>query len=84
MSANSGRTRGSGQNLYSRAFLSIYDWFALGLHCRYVWQCPSGNVLNFYNQHISASHLDIGVGTGYFPENHIEIHGCAAFFRARR
>jgi len=33
---------------------------------RLVWNCPSDNVLELYNQHVSANHLDIGVGTGYF------------------
>lgn len=46
--------------------MSIYDWFALGQHCRFVWQCPSTDILAFYNQHVSGNHLDVGIGTGYF------------------
>ena len=60
------RTPWSGQSLYTKAFLSIYDWFALGLQCRFVWQCPPSHVLELYDQHVSINHLDVGVGIGYF------------------
>jgi SAM-dependent methyltransferase len=66
MSRNSSWTPWDGQALYTKSFLSLYDWFALGFHCRFIWQCPSSHVLKFYNQHISRNHLDIGAGTGYF------------------
>ena len=56
----------AGQALYSRPFLAIYDWCALGLNCRYVWRCPSHHLLAHYNRHVSAYHLDVGVGTGHF------------------
>lgn len=48
--------------------MSVYDRLALGLTSRLVWKCPSNNILTLYNQHVSANHLDIGVGTGYFLE----------------
>lgn len=66
MSNKSSETPWFSQSVINRLFFSIYDWFALGLHCRFIWQCPSGQVIRFYNQHISGNHLDIGVGTGYF------------------
>ena len=50
----------------TRAFLSVYDWVALGIHCRLIWQCSASRIVEFYSQHISGNHLDIGVGTGYF------------------
>lgn len=56
----------SNQTLYTRILLSAYDWMALGLHCRFIWQCSADHILKLYNQHISSNHLDIGVGTGYF------------------
>ena len=59
-------TAWSGEALLTRSFLSIYDWFALEFHCRLVWRCAAANIVEFYNQHISGNHLDIGVGTGYF------------------
>ncbi|UCB43610.1 MAG: class I SAM-dependent methyltransferase [Dehalococcoidales bacterium] len=46
--------------------MSVYDRLALGLMSRFVWKCPSDNIIELYNQHVSANHLDIGVGTGYF------------------
>jgi ubiquinone/menaquinone biosynthesis C-methylase UbiE len=63
---DSSRTPWSGQALFTKAFLSVYDWFALGFSCRFVWQCPPGNVLKLYDEYISRNHLDVGVGTGYF------------------
>jgi SAM-dependent methyltransferase len=60
------RTPWSGHSFFTRGFLPIYDWMALGCHCRFIWQCPSKYILEFYNQHISGNHLDIGAGTGYF------------------
>ncbi len=59
----------AGIALYSKFFLWIYDWFALGWNCRFVWQCPSFHMLEMYNKHVSANHLDIGVGIGYFMAN---------------
>lgn len=56
----------AGAAVYSRPVLSIYDFFVLGLSSTFAWRCPAGHILNFYNQHVSANHLDVGVGTGYF------------------
>jgi 2-polyprenyl-3-methyl-5-hydroxy-6-metoxy-1,4-benzoquinol methylase len=58
----------SGRSLYTRLFLAVYDWLALGLHCRFLWDCPADNMLELYNQNITGNHLDVGVGTGYFLE----------------
>ncbi|MFC2068422.1 class I SAM-dependent methyltransferase [Chloroflexota bacterium] len=58
----------AGQALYTPFFLYIYNWFALGLNCRFIWECPTKHVIKLYNQYISGNHLDIGVGTGYFLE----------------
>jgi SAM-dependent methyltransferase len=66
MVPKSSRTPWSSQDLYTRTFLSIYDWFALGIHCRLIWQCSASHIVDFYNRKISGNHLDIGVGTGYF------------------
>ncbi|MFC1995450.1 class I SAM-dependent methyltransferase [Chloroflexota bacterium] len=58
----------AGISLYSKSFLSVYDWVALGFNLRFLWKCPSGNLLNLYNKYVSGNHLDIGVGTGYFMD----------------
>ncbi len=52
--------------IYTRLFLAAYDRLALGLMSRFVWECPSDSIVKLYNQYISANHLDVGVGTGYF------------------
>jgi len=56
----------AGAAVYSKSVLSIYDLFVLGFSNRFAWKCPSQHILDFYNEHISANHLDVGVGTGYF------------------
>ena len=58
----------AGIALYSRFILTIYDWVFLGYQCRFYWRCPVHYLLESYNQHVSANHLDIGVGTGYFMD----------------
>jgi len=52
--------------VYSKPVLSVYDLFVLGFSNRFAWKCPSQRILDFYNEHVSAEHLDVGVGTGYF------------------
>ena len=58
----------AGTTLYSRFGLTIYDWCVFGYNCRFLWECPAHRLLDLYNQHVSANHLDIGVGTGYFMD----------------
>ena len=60
-----GDTR-KGVAAYTPLTLAFYDLAVLGFSNSFVWQCPSHVLLDFYNQHISDKHLDIGVGTGYF------------------
>ena len=55
-----------GASVYTPATLASYDWFVLGFSNSWAWRCPSSQILDLYNQHVSARHLDIGVGTGYF------------------
>jgi SAM-dependent methyltransferase len=55
----------AGQAVYSRPFLAVYDW-VLGFNCRFLDRCPPGRVLDLYNEHVSANHLDVGVATGTF------------------
>jgi hypothetical protein len=52
--------------VYSQFVLKIYDWYVLWYNCRFLWECPVNYLLDLYNQYVSANHLDIGVGTGYF------------------
>ena len=56
----------AGQAVYTRRMLLIYDIRVLLLSNRFVWKCPSSRLVAHYNQHLSANHLDVGVGSGYF------------------
>ena len=55
-----------GAAIYTPLTLALYDLAVLRFSNSFVWQCSSHVLLDFYNQHISDKHLDIGVGTGYF------------------
>jgi Methyltransferase domain len=55
-----------GAAAYTPLALALYDLAVLGFSNSFVWQCSSHVLLDFYNEHISDHHLDIGVGTGYF------------------
>lgn len=59
----------AGQAVYSRPVLAMYDSVVLGVSCRWLWRCPSAQLLAHYNQHVTANHLDVGVGSGYFPDH---------------
>src|SRR5687767_12118685 len=56
----------AGQAVYSQGTLRVYDWVVLGISNRFIWQCPTPGLVAHYNKHLSANHLDVGVGTGYF------------------
>ena len=56
----------AGQAVYTRPVLKIYDWLVLGLSNRWIWKCPTPRILALYDAHVSANHLDVGVGTGYY------------------
>jgi ubiquinone/menaquinone biosynthesis C-methylase UbiE len=56
----------AGQAVYTRSVLRVYDLVVLGLSNRLVWKCPTASLLEHYNQHVSANHLDVGIGSGYF------------------
>ncbi|MEQ4305050.1 class I SAM-dependent methyltransferase [Plantactinospora sp. B6F1] len=57
---------GPGQAVYSERILAIYDTGVLRIAQPLAWRCPSSRILALYDEHASADHLDIGVGTGYF------------------
>ena len=51
---------------YTPELLAWYDWLVLGVSNRWVWRCPTARLLELYNRHVTANHLEVGVGTGYF------------------
>lgn len=58
----------AGQAVYTKRVLSAYDVIVLGVSNRYIWKCPTPRIEAHYNRHLSSNHLDVGVGTGYFPD----------------
>lgn len=58
-----------GQAVYSIKVLNVYDILVLGVSNRWIWQCPTPILLDWFNEHVSSQHLDIGVGTGYFLDH---------------
>lgn len=48
----------------------LYDPLVIHFANRFVWGCPSSRILAQYKRHITANHLDVGVGTGWY------IHRC--------
>jgi hypothetical protein len=56
----------AGQRIYTPIVLRVYDVLVLGLSNRFAWRCRSGTMLERYDRHVGARHLDLGVGTGWF------------------
>lgn len=52
----------------TRRSLAVYDAAVLGFLSRVAWKCPPGRVLEHYNRHVTANHLDVGVGSGFFVD----------------
>ncbi|PYH72965.1 class I SAM-dependent methyltransferase [Aspergillus vadensis CBS 113365] len=46
----------------------FYDFWVLWVSNNFAWKCPTSTVqLPLFNAAMGQSHLDIGVGTGYYP-----------------
>jgi len=59
-----------GAAVYSPMVLKLYDAWVLGISNRYAWQCSTRQVLlPFFQRHAGRHHLDVGVGTGFYPAN---------------
>lgn len=56
----------SSHSVYTPAVLRWYDVWVLGISNRFIWKCPTARLVQHYQQHVRARHLDVGVGTGYF------------------
>ncbi|TPX11457.1 uncharacterized protein E0L32_007876 [Thyridium curvatum] len=59
-----------GTKAYTPRLLRLYDWFVLGFSNKYAWKCPTHeHLLPLWVKNFTENHLDLGVGTGYFPDN---------------
>ena len=56
----------AGQAIYAPATLRLYDLVVLRLSNPLVWRCPTRRILALYDTHARDSHLDVGVGTGWY------------------
>jgi ubiquinone/menaquinone biosynthesis C-methylase UbiE len=56
----------AGQAVYTKSTLAIYDVFVLGFSNAFVWRCPTRRILALYDRHVSDTHLEVGVGTGFY------------------
>src|ERR1700761_689370 len=54
----------AGQAVYSRRFLAVYDGLVYSLNHPLLWRCSQARLVEHYDEHVAARHLDIGVGTG--------------------
>ncbi|MGH8771982.1 MAG: class I SAM-dependent methyltransferase [Burkholderiales bacterium] len=59
----------AGQAVYTKRVLGAYDFVVLGVSNRFLWKCPTQRLVEHYDKHVTANHLDVGVGTGYFLDN---------------
>jgi len=59
----------AGQAVYTRRSLRLYDFVVLGVTNHLIWNCPTQRLIEHYNKHVTANHLDVGVGTGYFLDH---------------
>jgi SAM-dependent methyltransferase len=66
VSARAGDAVWAGQAAYTRTALAFYDPFVIGTLIRFVWKCPPSTLVELYDANVSPSHLECGVGTGFF------------------
>jgi SAM-dependent methyltransferase len=55
-----------GQAVYTAKTLRGYDAIVVRLSNSWVWRCPASRIRAHYDRHLSAAHLDVGPGTGYY------------------
>ncbi len=58
----------AGHAVYTRSFLRIYDPLVLGFFGRFLWRCPTDELVEQYRALLGSRHLDIGPGTVYLLE----------------
>jgi hypothetical protein len=53
------------QKYFNPVSLFFYDLILYGFISKYAWGCPTKTLDAHYASHITANHLDVGVGTGF-------------------
>ncbi|KHN97516.1 Methyltransferase type 11 [Metarhizium album ARSEF 1941] len=63
--------------VYTALFLSIYDVAVLWLANKLLWKCSTrSTLLPLFTSALGRRHLDMGVGTGYFPSTALKSASC--------
>lgn len=63
----------AGSATYTPFLLRVYDFWVLGVSNHFAWQCSTTKVqLPLFKATIGKKHLDVGVGTGYYPAKTVE------------
>jgi hypothetical protein len=56
----------AGQAVYTKGMLRAYDAVVVKASNSLAWRCPARRILRHYDRYVSAAHLDVGPGTGYY------------------
>ncbi|KAF5679437.1 SAM-dependent methyltransferase [Fusarium heterosporum] len=57
-----------GAKYYSSLALTFYDLWVVKISSSFAWGCGTASVLQpYFTGNFSQKHMDVGVGTGYFP-----------------
>ena len=51
---------------YTEEKLGFYDWIVWRFVSPFVWRCRAKKILRLYNENVSANHLEVATGTGFF------------------
>jgi SAM-dependent methyltransferase len=55
----------SERDFYTPMVLKLYDFYVHRMNNHFFWKCPTCTLIAHYNKHITANHLEIGLGTGF-------------------
>lgn len=61
----------AGYSIYSPASLKIYNFLVHGFSNRWLWRCPTKDLVDLHSKNVASHHLDIGVATGIFLDQAI-------------
>jgi len=67
----------SGHAVYTGFVLKLYDLIVCEFSNRFVWHCASHRIQSLYDRRVSANHLEVGPGTGYFLDRCAFSSGCS-------
>nr|VFK59095.1 MAG: Methyltransferase domain-containing protein [Candidatus Kentron sp. TC] len=59
----------AGQAAYTKLALKFYDFLVYRITSPFFWKCPTQRLVNLYNEHVTANHLDVGIGSGYLLDH---------------